>query len=325
MYMFVTDFPSKDDDGIFSKSQYHILRQMLGQVGLSLKDVPVHSLFNFYAKDIIDIAGPKAEAIPGLPAVAPGKYLGTKHAPMFARLQRRIEKVKPNLIIGLGPAASLALLRTKSVKSIRGAPTQSAYGPKTIITYHPAAVLRDYSLRPIVISDFYKASKEMVTPEFRRPSRKIWLEPTFEDLLEFERLYIENTKDLSIDIETAQRQITCIGFAPNKETALVVPITSRSAKDGNYWSASDEPRVWEWIRKQCARKVAIIGQNFLYDANFLWTSYGITCPNMTDDTMLLHHSLQPELEKGLGFLATLYTNEPPWKMMRKNDTLKRED
>jgi hypothetical protein len=29
--------------------------------------------------------------------------------------------------------------------------------------------------------------------------------------------------------------------------------------------------------------------------------------------MLLHHSLQPELPKSLGFLGSLYTNEQAWK------------
>jgi hypothetical protein len=42
--------------------------------------------------------------------------------------------------------------------------------------------------------------------------------------------------------------------------------------------------------------------------------------------MLLHHSLQPEMKKALGFLATIYTEEPSWKFMRKEvDTTKTED
>ncbi len=52
--------------------------------------------------------------------------------------------------------------------------------------------------------------------------------------------------------------------------------------------------------------------------------YGIAVP-VTDDTMLLHHALQPEMEKGLSFLGTIYTSEASWKMMRKKDTVKRED
>jgi hypothetical protein len=42
--------------------------------------------------------------------------------------------------------------------------------------------------------------------------------------------------------------------------------------------------------------------------------------------MLLHHSMQPELEKGLGFLGSVYTDEPSWKFMRTDhSTLKQAD
>jgi hypothetical protein len=48
--------------------------------------------------------------------------------------------------------------------------------------------------------------------------------------------------------------------------------------------------------------------------------------NATDDTMLLHHSLQPESLKGLGFLGSLYCDEGPWKHMRaKHETIKKDE
>jgi len=37
-----------------------------------------------------------------------------------------------------------------------------------------------------------------------------------------------------------------------------------------------------------------------------------------DDTSILQHSLQPELPKALGTLASLYLNEPSWKFMRES-------
>jgi hypothetical protein len=60
--------------------------------------------------------------------------------------------------------------------------------------------------------------------------------------------------------------------------------------------------------------------------HFLWRRYGITVPFAQDDTMLAHHALQPEMEKGLGFLGSIYSDEASWKFMRKEkDTIKRED
>jgi hypothetical protein len=41
--------------------------------------------------------------------------------------------------------------------------------------------------------------------------------------------------------------------------------------------------------------------------------------------MLLHHALQPESLKGLGFLGSVYTDEGNWKQMRNVGTVKRDD
>ena len=41
--------------------------------------------------------------------------------------------------------------------------------------------------------------------------------------------------------------------------------------------------------------------------------------------MLLHHSLFPELQKGLGFLGSIYTNEASWKLMRGQDDSNKKD
>jgi hypothetical protein len=44
--------------------------------------------------------------------------------------------------------------------------------------------------------------------------------------------------------------------------------------------------------------------------------------------MLMHHAYQPEMEKGLGFMGSVYTNEGSWKLMRrhrKDETTKRDE
>ncbi len=60
-------------------------------------------------------------------------------------------------------------------------------------------------------------------------------------------------------------------------------------------------------------------QNGMYDMQYLW-SMGLTVVNPRHDTMLLHHSLVPEMLKGLGFLGSIYTSEPAWKLMRHDET-----
>ena len=88
----------------------------------------------------------------------------------------------------------------------------------------------------------------------------------------------------------------------------------------------DELKAWAWVRRMCALPNSTkVGQNFMYDLNFLWTKYGITIGGELEDTMLMHHAMQPEMQKGLGFLGSIYTDEAAWKFMRHNETVKRED
>lgn len=309
-----------------------LLRSCLSQVGISFDECHVTNVFNFRPRpsnDISNLCGSKLDGVLGWPALVKGKFVNKKYTSELDRLISEIDHVQPTLIIALGATASWAILKTTGIKNIRGAPlpyTRNGRTFKVLPTYHPAAVLREWKLRPILLADLHKARREMDFPELRRPSRKIWLEPTLDDLCTFEREHILRSPQLSIDIETAGEQITCIGFAPTKDIALVVPFLDEENKTKSYWpTLSDELKAWDWVRRMCALDKSIIGQNLLYDINFLWTKYGITVPHASEDTMLLHHALQPEMQKGLGFLGSIYTDEAAWKFMRHNETVKRED
>ena len=57
-------------------------------------------------------------------------------------------------------------------------------------------------------------------------------------------------------------------------------------------------------------------QNGMYDLQYL-LKMGLRPKALAEDTMLMHHSMFPELQKGLGFLGSIYTNESSWKLMRR--------
>lgn len=312
-----------------------ILDGMLSVVGINRHECAITNVFNLRPRpsnDVVNLCGTKAEGIPGLPALVKGKYVRKEYAKELDRLYSEIRRENPNVIVALGSTAAWALLRTTGIRAIRGSaasthPTVSQIlgRPfKILPTYHPAAVAREWTLRPIVITDLDKAKRESADEIVRRPERAIWIKPTLDDLAEYERQYINPSYLLSIDIETKGDQITCIGFAPDPHNAIVIPFYSALQSDGNYWRSFDEEIVaWNYIRRWC-QKPAVF-QNGLYDIHFLWRRYGIPVPNAVEDTMLMHHAHQLEMEKGLGFLASVYTDEASWKFMRKSDTIKKED
>lgn len=268
--------------------------------------------------------------IPGYPAIAAGRYLRNEFAPEVSRLYSELREVSPNVTVLLGPAACWALLGKTQVSKLRGAVSTSHYVPglKVIPTYHPAAVLREYDLRTVTVLDFMKAAVEAEFPEVRRSNREIWLDPTLDDIERFTREHINGCKVLAFDIETSHDQITCIGFAPRNDVCLVVPFWDVRSPNGSYWkSAEEEDEAWRLVAKILDGPEPKVGQNGLYDIQYLWMKYGIPVRNYDHDTMLLHHSLMPEAPKGLDFLGSVYCNEPAWKMDRPKgkNTIKRED
>ncbi len=303
-----------------------ILDGMLSQVGLTRHDCHLTSVFNLRpmpSSDIKNLCGTKAEGIAGLPALVKGKFVLKKYQPELDRLYGEIRKHNPHILVAAGATAAWALLKSTGIKAIRGSvalthpslPLERAY--KVLPTYNPAAVGRDWSQRPVVISDLDKAKRESATPEFCRPSRKLWLYPTLDDLARYEKEFIIPATQLGGDIETWGNQITCISFAPNPYSGIIIPFVSELRPGKNYWpTTAEELEAWNYVRRWCAMKPTT-WQNGMYDIQFLWRSYRIPVPLAADDTMLLHHAWQPEMEKGLGFLASVYTDEVSWKFMRK--------
>lgn len=317
------------NDQSFAGAASRYLTAMLSDTGISRRECLVTGVFqlNPYQPTAESLSGPAATAFPGYPEIGRAKYITAANGAALHRLRAELDAFKPNVVIALGDIASWALLKSAKIERIRGAPQMSHFGYKVLPTYHPANVLRQYPLRAAFSKDLDKALRESHFPELIRPQRFIYIEPDLSDLSKFEEEFLRNAKRISIDIETAGDQITCIGFAPDAAHALVVPFFDPTKADANYWrSIEEELAAWAWVRKQCERKVSQIGQNFNYDMKFTYSSYGIPMMGADHDTMLLAHALQPELKKSLGFLASIYTDEMPWKFMRpKHETVKKED
>lgn len=293
------------------------------------------------ANDLGQFCSPRNELGKGyaLPPISRAKYLSPQYLPEVYRLYEELGSVRPNLIVALGNTACWALLSATNIGSIRGNATTCHLLPdsngrvevkdwKVIPTYHPAAVLRQWSWRPIVVADLMKAAREGCFAELVRPKRRALFNPTISEVEAWTATLIAKRCDLlSCDIETGAGQIKCISFAPSHSEAICIPFVDLAMPCGSYWpSARDELRAWACVRALLESGIPILGQNFLYDLQYIMPM-GVLPTALAEDTMLLHHSMFPELQKGLGFLGSVYTNEASWKLMNRPraDTEKRDE
>jgi uracil-DNA glycosylase len=301
------------------------LTRLLADAGIQRSQCFLTNVFPFQpAADnkIEALCGPKAMVGKDykLPPLSAGKYILSDYLPCLERLREELETVRPNLVIALGNTASWALMNQTAISRIRGTVAESTLIPglKVLPTFHPASVLRNWAQRPIVFADFIKAKREADWPEIRTVHRQVLIDPHIHELWDWFR-YLSPSAMLGCDIETKDGQITMISFADSPTRGVVVPFIRPKAKWAqgvSYWpTLALELEAWHFVKTVLAGPQAKVWQNGMYDLQYL-AMMGFRVMNCTDDTMLLHHSLYPELPKSLGFLGSIYTNERSWKQLR---------
>jgi DNA polymerase len=310
------------------------LDELLADAGIRRSETYITNVFNLRPdkNDLSTLCCKRTEGdtLSGWPSLVRGLYLRREYKTEIDRLFEDLSTVRPNVVVLLGNTACWAVLQRSAISKIRGACTSSPLLPglKFLPTYHPANILRQYENRHVAVLDLIKAKRESEFPEIRRPLREIWMEPSLLDMEKFLEDYITPATTMAFDIETEKLQITCIGFAPTSDRAICIPFVDPRKPGRSYWpTLEEELAAWDWVQRALATPCKKLGQNGLYDVQYLWKQYGITVTNYEEDTMLLHHCLQPEAPKSLAFQGTIYTNEQAWKPNRpkgKNE-VKRED
>lgn len=290
--------------------------------------------FNLRPKDnkIEEICGTRAEVGKdyNLPLLRQGKYVKREFFDHTERLRQELEAVRPNLIICLGNVACWSVLRATNISAIRGNVTHGMLAKyKVLPTYHPAMILRAWEQRPILVADLRKAGREKEFPEIRRPERWVTVFPSFEEINDWVKRN-RHAPIISCDIETRNGQITDIGFSSSPREAIVITFvygdTHPNRGESVYQTAEEELLAWQCVDDILNLPGEKLGQNFLYDLQYLMRM-GFRPRNVRHDTMLLSHSLWPEMKKSLGFLGSIWTNEASWKLMRssKSEELKRDE
>lgn len=231
-------------------------------------------------------------------------------------IQEEISIVKPNVIVAFGEEAFRFLVNEKEVNKHRGSILNLVphldhfdnenFATKIIPITEPRKILQE-SYRPVVYTqwDLQKAFNYSTIRARFQDKSNIWI---VRSPREFENWWsrAQYGEFLTIDIETHLGFITCIGFCHDGVEAISVPLINSKL------SFHELGLTYMLLDRIFRSRIPKVNQNFKFDLNNI-DGFGFYVHNIHDDTMLLAHSIYPELPKGLDFLNSIYTEIPYYK------------
>lgn len=303
--MIVGDFPGADDVmkiEPFQGTAGHELGKMLHEAGILRSECRLTNLLKYRPDggsldDVFDFKNKRP--------------IGNTIPDACAELLKEIEQCKPNIVILLGGMPLYCAIQDSAISTWRGS-LLSIGGIKCIPTYHPSQIIRNWEWRQIAVHDLKRAEKLShnldvpVQPHnfIIRPSVGIVLK-TLNQLHDKADTCEEESLLLSVDIETRAGHTACTGIAWSRNDAICIPHMCVENLDG-FYSLEDEHAIVLAMRALLTHpKVEVVGQNFLYDAQYFAKHWGFV-PNLRQDTMFMQNILFPGLPKGLDFLASMY-------------------
>lgn len=184
---------------------------------------------------------------------------------------------------------------------------------------HPAAILRQWSNRALTVHDLRTRVPLGLDGRWSRRAYRFDHRPSFERVVGqlSTWLYSKTPVVLAADIETKGNcLITCLGLADSADYAITIPFVMQddARRLVSFWSRRDEITIRKML---CvlftSPHVSWIGQNFLYDMQYIHAEYGVT-PRLSHDTLIAQNLLLPGTPKDLGHLSSLYcSHHVYWK------------
>ena len=245
-------------------------------------------------------------------------------------LEREIELCQPKVIIALGNLSLWALTGKWGITDWRGSSLRYSRKTEIIVlpTYHPAAILRMWQWRHYITLDLQRV-RSLLTDGIIEPDYRFITRPHFSQaytcLKELLAKVQAGPTHISCDLETRWGQTACIGLAWSELDAICIPLMKSGSPQG-YWAEHEEFFLIRILKEILEHENCLVsGQNFIYDAQYLWRGPKIL-PNLALDTMVTHHVLWPGTDKGLDVLSSLYCKHHVfWKNDGKDWPIKQDE
>ena len=223
------------------------------------------------------------------------------------RLREELRKTTANVLVPMGNEATLALCGIESITKWRGSILDSTLlpGRKVIPTIHPASTLYgNFLARYYIVEDLKRAVVESDYPEIRLPKRNYIIKPTVEQSIAYVNK-LNSAQTVAFDIEVTSNEVSCISFSADEMEAISIPIM--------HFSPTSEKLTWLAIANLLGNeKVEKVGQNVIFDTQFLLSHNKIRTRGTLHDTMIAGSILYPDFPKGLDFLVSFHLKGEPY-------------
>lgn len=239
-------------------------------------------------------------------------------------LRKEIAAVQPSIIIPVGNTSMWALTGKWGIMKWRGSmlywdghhpidgmplgKLAESY-PKVLPTIHPAAVLREWSMRSTLVQDLRRAAAFRDGRPYPKPDWKFIIKPSFEqakatlDMIYWKLVCGEKLR-LSFDLETRWGHIACAGLSWSLLECICIPFMTMQ---GHYWKDPDQEAELVYYLSVILRhpNAEVVGQNILYDSQYTWRHWYFV-PRVVQDCMISQHAIFSDRPKSLAFQASMY-------------------
>lgn len=221
-------------------------------------------------------------------------------------LDKLLASRKYDGILALGWYSLLNLVGKRGITEHRGSIYLREDGTPVLGTFHPAKLFDEPKLANIIFRDVFKFRKMVTEGIPFPPARNLLTYPTKEQALAWYTKGL-NQDWIACDIEsdTETKELTEVGFAWSGTDAMCIKM--------------GEPWTWELVQIILASARGKVFHNAPFDVPFLKYTQGWDTEGDIHDTLLMHHVLYPEFPADLAFCASIYTDEPYWKDLSKQD------
>jgi DNA polymerase-1 len=218
----------------------------------------------------------------------------------------------------MGNVALTSVLGMKGITKVRGAVLTSPEFPGVffIPTIHPAAALRRWEDRALILHDFQLASR-VAEKGYSVKEVDYHVCGTVSEVESILSRLASSVEDyISFDVETTgfdyrKDRLLCLSLSNRRGTGWVIPFVGQNERQ--IWSPEDLQQVQSLLRDFFSSDVPLSAHNGVFDTLFLRGAMGIEVRNWVLDTMLLHHVVEENLAHDLGTVCSWYTDVSPYK------------